>query len=298
MNMAERKSKLCTVADLVDQIPDGARVAFGGFAVYQKPMAVVREIARRKKKRLTIVGTVHSMDADLLIGAGCVDRIETSYVGLEKYGLAPNYRRAVQNGAIMVVQYPEMLAWDRFRADREGWPFWPCYSLGGCEGILETPDIIEYRCPVSGRRAWALPAAKPDVVVIHGYKGDCYGNIQLQRHSMLPQAMDVEMARACGTVLASVECLVENDAIRREPQFTQIPAFRTQALALVPYGSHPLSTLGAVREDEIHIRAYVEAAKSAETFEAYLEKYIYATKDEAEYRQLVGPECLRDLKEG
>ncbi len=295
--MAERKSKLCSVSDLAEQIPDGARVAFGGFAVYQKPMAVVREIARQRKRHLTIVGTVHSMDADMLIGAGCVDRIETSYVGLEKYGLAPNYRRAVQNGKVTVAHYPEMLAWDRFRADREGWPYWPCYSLGGCEGVLETLDIIEYHCPVSGRRVWALPAAQPDVVVIHGYRGDCYGNIQLQQHSMLPQSMDVEIARACGTVLASVENLVKNDAVRQEPQFTLIPAFKTQAVAYAPFGSHPLSTLSAVREDELHFSIYVEAAKSEETFRAYLEKYVYGTKDEEEYGQLIGSERLLELKE-
>ena len=164
--MAERTSKLCTLSELVSRIPDGSRVAFGGFAVYQKPMAAVRELIRQGKKHLTIVGTVHSLDVDMLVGAGCVDCVETSYVGLERYGLAPNFRRAVQDGRIKLVSYPEMLAWDRFRADREGWPFWPCYSLGGNDVILNNPDIKEYTCPVTGRRAWALPAAKPDVVVI------------------------------------------------------------------------------------------------------------------------------------
>ena len=127
--MAERTSKLCTLSELVSRIPDGSRVAFGGFAVYQKPMAAVRELIRQGKKHLTIVGTVHSLDVDMLVGAGCVDCVETSYVGLERYGLAPNFRRAVQDGRIKLVSYPEMLAWERLRADREGWPFWPCLSL-------------------------------------------------------------------------------------------------------------------------------------------------------------------------
>lgn len=295
--MAERTSKLCPLSELVAQIPDGARVAFGGFAVYQKPMAAVREIIRQKKRGLTIVGTVHSMDVDLLVGAGCVERVETSYVGLEKYGLAPNFRRAVQNGKLQVVHYPEMLAWDRFRADREGWPFWPCYSLGGCEGVLENPEIKEYTCPVSGRRAWALPAARPDVVVIHAFEGDCYGNLRLQAHSMLPQAMDVEMARACDRVLATVERLVSNDEMRKTPHRNLIPAMRTTAVASVPFGSHPLSTLLAAREDEAHMRAYAEAAKTEEGFAAYLERYIYAAEDEAGYQALIGAERLAELKE-
>ena len=295
--MQERTSKLCSLSALAAQVPDGARVAIGGFAVYQKPMAIVRELIRQRKKGLTIVGTVHSLDADMLIGAGCVERIETSYVGLEKYGLAPNFRRAVQRGTIRLVHYPEMLAWDRFRADREGWPFWPCYSLGGCEGILDNPEIIEYRCPVSGRRAWALPAARPDVVLLHAYQGDCYGNLRLQPHSMLPQAMDVEMARSCGCVLATVEELLTTEELCRQPQYNQIPALRMTAVCVAPHGSHPLSTLSKTREDEPHIRLYTEAAKSEEGFRAYLERYVYGAEDEAQYLTLIGQAQLAALKE-
>lgn len=295
--MAERASRLCTMRELVNRIPDGARIAIGGFAVYQKPMAAVREIARQHKKNLTIVGTVHSMDADLLIGAGCVARVETSYVGMEKYGLALNFRRAVQNGAIQVVYYPEMLAWDRFRADREGWPYWPCYSLGGCDGVLSNPEIVEYRCPISGKRAWALPAARPDVVLIHAYQGDCYGNIRLQPHSMFPQAMDVEMARSCDTLLATVEELIDNEAIKTTPHLNLIPAMRTTAICAAPFGSHPLSTLLKKKEDEAHMREYVQASRTQEGFQAYLEKYVYGCKDETEYLAVIGNKQLEQLEE-
>lgn len=295
--MAERASKLCALSELVSRIPDGARLAIGGFAVYQKPMAAVREIVRQRKKNLTIVGTVHSMDVDMLVGAGCVARVETSYVGMEKYGLAPNFRRAVQSGAVTVVHYPEMLAWDRFRADREGWPYWPSYSLGGCDGVLNNPEIVEYRCPVSGRRVWALPAARPDAVLIHAYQGDCYGNIRLQPHSMLPQAMDVEMARSCGTVLATVEELVEHEAMKATPHLNLIPAMRTTAICAAPFGSHPLSTLLKRKEDETHMREYMAASKTEDGFRAYLDKYVYHCKDEAEYLALVETAYPEQLEE-
>ncbi|MEG1525196.1 MAG: CoA-transferase [Clostridia bacterium] len=295
--MAERTVKLCSIRDLVFQIPDGARVAVGGFAVYQKPMAIIREIIRQRKHDLVLVGAVHSMDADMLIGAGCVNRIETSYVGMEKYGLAQNFRRAVQNGTVKVVHYPEMLSCDRFRADREGWPFWPSYSLGGCKCVLENPDIVEYCCPVTGRRAWALPAAKPDVVLLHGYQGDCYGNIQLQSHGMLPQALDVDMARSSMNVLATVETLVDNNEICKQPQLTAVPAFRTKAVVALAHGSHPLSTLMKCREDEAHMKLYVEAAKTTEAFASYLEEYVYGVKDETEYQQKIGRNNLAGLEE-
>ena len=211
--------------------------------------------------------------------------------------MATAYKAEVQDGRIKLVSYPEMLAWDRFRADREGWPFWPCYSLGGNDVILNNPDIKEYTCPVTGRRAWALPAAKPDVVVIHGYQGDKYGNVRLQGHSMLPQAMDVEMARSCSTVLVTLEELIDHAEIRKTPELTQIPAMRVSGVTPVAHGSHPLSTLLKCREDEAHMRLYAEAAKTPEGFREYLDRYVYSTADEQQYRQVICEEQLAGLEE-
>lgn len=293
----EREKKLRDLSDIREWIHDGDRIAIGGFAVYQRPMAIVREIVRQGIKDLTIVGIVNSMDADLLIGAGCVSVIETSYVGLEKYGLALNYRRAVQEGTIKVKHYPEMLAWDRFRADREGWPYWPVYYLSDCDIVLRNPDIIEYSCPMTGKPVHALPAAKPDVVLLHAYKSDIYGNLQLQPRWMLPQIQDVDLARACDRVIATVEHIVDTEEIKKHPERTQVPAFKTKAIFDVNYGSHPTMTLDCTKEDVEAFSEYAEASKSKESFDEYLKKYIYDVKDNDEYLSLFGKEHLERLED-
>lgn len=292
----ERTSKLCSLEEAATFIEDGDRIAFGGFAIYQKPMAMVQELIRAEKKDLTIVGCVHSIEADILIGAGCVSAIETSYVGLEKYGLAQNYRRYVQQGRIKVVHYPEMLAWDRFRADREGMPFWPVYFLGGSDIVKYNPEIIPFTCPTTGKQAWAVPAAKPDVVVIHAYRGDKYGNVQLQPRSMLPQYLDVDMARSCRKVIVTVSELVDTEEIKKSPHLTLIPSFRTTAICHVPRGSHPTATVSVAEEDAAHLQMYVEASKSEELFNEYLNKYIRGTKNFEEYCSLIGVSQLEDLE--
>jgi Acyl CoA:acetate/3-ketoacid CoA transferase, alpha subunit len=107
--MAERTSKLCSLSDAVKIIENGSRIGMGGFAVYQKPMAIVHEMIRANKNNLTIVGALNSIEVDMLAGAGCLKSVETSYVGLEKFGLAQNYRRAVEQGRIKAIHYPELL---------------------------------------------------------------------------------------------------------------------------------------------------------------------------------------------
>lgn len=296
--MTKRKTKLCSLAEAVSHISEGDRIAFGGFAVYQKPMAVVQEMIRQDKKNLTIVGCVNSIEADMLIGAGCVSSIETSYVGLEKFDLALNYRRACQSGQIKVVHYPEMLAWDRFRADREGMPFWPVYYMAGNDITKDTKEIVPFTCPVTGKQAWAIPAARPDVVVIHAYKGDIYGNVQMQERTMLPQYLNVDMARSCKKLIVTVEEIVDTSEIMKKPHLTLIPAFRTTAICHVPFGSHPTPTLLCTKEDGAHFEEYVKASADAAHFQEYLDRYIKGTKDFNEYLTRIGASQLESLKEG
>lgn len=296
MSAVERSEKLCTLEQAVSLVSDGARIAFGGFAVYQKPMAAVQQIIRAGKKDLTIVGCVHSIEADMLIGAGCVSTIETSYVGLEKFGLAQNYRRAVQEGRVRVVYYPEMLAWDRFRADREGMPFWPVYFLGGNDVARDNPEIKPFICPVTGKQAWAVPAARPDVVVIHAWRADKYGNVQIQERSMLPQYLNVDMARACRNLIVTVEEIVDTEVIKQTPQLTLIPAFRVAAVCHVPHGSHPTATVACTEEDAAHFETYVAASDSTEHFNAYLDEYIRGTRDFSAYLDKIGAAHLKELE--
>jgi glutaconate CoA-transferase subunit A len=149
------RSKLVSHADAAARIPDDARVALGGFAVYQHPMALVRELARQGRRNLTAVGTVNGNDVDLLAGAGCLRRVETSYVGLEKYGLALNFRRRVERGELEVVDYPEVLSVDRFRASQDNLPIWGAdYPHPDCLWP-ESRRVLEKnlsRLPARGRR--------------------------------------------------------------------------------------------------------------------------------------------------
>src|SRR5476649_1531823 len=64
-------------------------------------MAATRALIRRGVKRLELIALpTSSLQADLLIGAGCVASIETSAVSLGEFGPAPRFTAAVIAGAI------------------------------------------------------------------------------------------------------------------------------------------------------------------------------------------------------
>lgn len=295
--MPETTSKLISLEAAARLVGDGARIAFGGFAVYQKPMAFVRELARQGRRNLTVVGSANSYDVDLLAAAGALKTVETSYVGLEKYGLARNFRRAAEAGELKVVDYPEMVSWDRFRASQENLAFWPVPFLGGNDVVTYNDAIKEFPCPITGRRLHAVPAADPEVVVIHAIAADDRGNVVLPARRLLPQSGDVLMARCCDNVIVTAEKIVPNSFIRRHARLVEIPSYRTRAIVEVPYGAHPTPVLGRYGADEEHYALYAEAAQSAEAFKAYLDRFVHGPADHDGYLDLIGTRRLAAIQD-
>lgn len=291
-----RQSKLVSLHDAARSVSDGHRIAFGGFAIYQRPMAFVRELVRQGRRDLIVVGVVNSIETDLLVGAGCVSRIETSYVGLEKFGLARNFRRAVEAGAVDAVDYPELIAWDRFRASQEGLPFWPCTFLGGSGVVEYNSDIVAFDCPVTGQKLWAVPPASPDIVVIHAAVGDEFGNVAFHRRKMLPQSVDITHTRACDTVIVTVEKIVSPSELKKNPDLVEVPAFRTTHIVEAPFGAHPTSLLGIYACDDAAFEAYAAASASEEAFEQYLGRTVHGVADHDGYLEDVGVKRLLALR--
>src|SRR5437762_11962700 len=64
-------------------------------------MAATRALIRRGVKRLHLVALpTSSLQADLLIGAGCIDTLETSAVSMGEFGPAPRVTAAMLAGSL------------------------------------------------------------------------------------------------------------------------------------------------------------------------------------------------------
>ncbi len=282
------------MAEAAGLVSDGARLAIGGFPVFQRPMAFVRELVRQQRQSLVIVGTVNGLDVDLLAGAGCVARVETSYVGLEQFGLARNFRRRVEAGEIGILELSEEISFDRFRATLEGWTFLPAGYLAGTD-VAASEEVKEIVCPFTGRRYAAFRPADPDVVVVHAPAADEFGNVLVSRNQMLPQSIDLLMTRACSTVIVTVEEIVTNTFVRRHPELTQIPAFRTTCVVEAPWGCHPTSMFGFYELDDAALEEYTAASSAQASFDEYLDTYVRPLGHDA-YIEAMGARRLTALR--
>jgi 3-oxoacid CoA-transferase subunit A/glutaconate CoA-transferase subunit A len=224
-------------------------------------------------------------DADILIGAGCVNKIEVAYAfGHELRGLSPAGRRAVETGQCKVAAEISNAGYQwRFLAGMMGIPFIPSRNMLGTDTLTHSSCKV-VQDPWTGKPLCLIPAAYPDVAMFHVPRCDQYGNAQIDGTVV----EDFELARAARRVIVTAEEIVDEQVIRAEPYRTVIPFYVVDAVCEVPYGAHPTQMPYLYFFDEAHIGEWLELAKTPEGAEAYFNKYVFGVRDFFEYLELVG----------
>jgi len=266
-------------------VQDSDYLAIGGFGHVRVPMALVYEIIRQGRRDLVMAGKTGVHDIDVLIGAGCVSRVDCAYAfGHELRGLSPSGRRAVESGTVRVVSELSNGTYQwRFLAGMMGIPFIPVRGLAGTDTFDKSAAIV-IEDPWSGKPVTLMPAAYPDVALIHVHRCDRFGNAQIDGIAI----EDVELARAGRRVIVTTEEIIDEEEIRRQPDRTAIPFYVVDAVCEVPFGGHPGQMPYRYFFDEEHIGEWLSLSKTPEGAQEYLGRYVHGVADFAGYLDLVG----------
>src|SRR4029434_1138262 len=129
-----------SVDDAIAPIGDGCMLVVPR-EVSGVPMEATRALVRRGIKQLHLVALpTSSLQADLLIGAGCVETLETSAVSLGEFGAAPRFTAAILGGAIRMKDATCPALHASFQASEKGVPFMPLRGLLGTDVLKNRPD--------------------------------------------------------------------------------------------------------------------------------------------------------------
>lgn len=284
------RNKIETLEALADRVPDGATVAVGGGLSSREPMALLRALLRRRVKGLTVVGSAHGIDIDLLCGGGAVARSAESYVGFEQdFGMAPNFRRVCESNEVTLDDNCCYTLVQQLRAAIFGLPFMPIRSVRGTDFEGLHPEFKQITCPFTNETLMLVPALAPDVALLHAQYADTQGNLRIEG----PPVADILFAKASRVVLATVEQIVSTDELHKFGGVT-VPYFYVTALAEVPMGAHPTACYPFYAYDRPHTARYYEAAKRGpEVFRSeYLQPYVYECGNHADYLEKIDAEKL------
>jgi glutaconate CoA-transferase, subunit A len=240
------------------------------------PMEATRALIRRGVRDLHLVTLpTSSLQADLLIGAGCVSVLETSAVSLGEFGAAPRFTAAVKAATIRIKDATCPALHAAFQAAEKGVPFMPLRGIIGSDILAHRPDWGVINNPFGENDPIVvLPAIHPDVALIHAPMADRTGNVWVGRQREL-----ITMAHAAAKTIVTVEKIVDGNLL--DDPITAagtLPGFYVDTIAAAPNGCWPLGLPDRYAADLEHLAQYARLAATAEGFARYIKEHVYARR--------------------
>jgi glutaconate CoA-transferase, subunit A len=259
-----------TIDEALAAVRDGIMLAVPR-EVAGVPMAATRALVRRGVRDLHLVTLpTSSLQADLLIGAGCVTLLETSAVSLGEFGAAPRFAAAIRSAVIRVKDATCPALHAAFQAAEKGVPFMPLRGIIGSDLLVHRPDWLVIDNPFgTDDPIVLLPAIHPDVSLIHAPMADRAGNVWIGRQREL-----ATMAHASARTVVTVEKVVDGNLLD-DPVLAAgtLPGFYVEAVAVAANGCWPLGLPDHYGADATHLREYARLAATADGFARYLQEY-------------------------
>ncbi|MGH9536296.1 MAG: CoA transferase subunit A [Terriglobales bacterium] len=306
-------SKLLPMREAIAEfVADGDSVALGLQLEQMIPFAAGHEIMRQKKRGLTLIGPISDILFDQMIAAGCVERVIAAWVGNVMMGSAYNFRSAVEQSGVKVVNMTNFTIALALQAAAMGVPFLPTRSALGSDVVRGNEFFAEIESPFteaqtgdfpnrSGRREQLSPngaeklhavrALSPDVAIVHLQRADREGNA----HCWGNFGVMIEAVRAARRVIVVAEEIVEAGVIASDPNRTVIPGFLVNAVVEGRYGAHPSPVQGYYKRDDACFRQYHEQTKSRNDSDAWLQRWVYSIADRRAYMNQLGACRVEEL---
>ncbi|MEV0086838.1 CoA-transferase [Saccharopolyspora sp. NPDC050642] len=279
--------KTLSLAEAITRhVRDGQTVALEGFG-HLVPTAAAHEIIRQGVTGLTLARMTGDTLVDQLLAAGCVTKLISSFVGNSSAGSLHELRRRIEHHDPEPLEFEEyshggMVA--RYAAGAAKLPFAPIRSYTGSDLVALNPLIKSVTDPYGGGEIHVVPALNPDVSIIHAQRADRAGNVQAW--GML--GVQQEVAFAGGSVIVTVEEVVDDDVVRSDPNRTIVPSHVVDAVAVCPRGAHPAPVQGYYDRDDRFQREWSERARDAAALRAWIDRHIRGTEDHAAFIASLG----------
>jgi len=299
-------SKLLPMREAIAElVPDGASVALGLQLEQMIPFAAGHEIIRQKKRGLALIGPISDILFDQLIGAGCAEKVIAAWVGNVMMGSAYNFRRAVEQDGLEVVNLTNFTVALALQAGAMGVSFLPTRTALGSDIVRDNEFFKEIDSPFpdmrrdsrprlsgpSREKLHAVRALTPDITIVHVQRADREGNA----HCWGNFGVMIEGVRAAKRVIVVAEEVVEPEVIASDPNRTVIPGFLVNAVVECPFGAHPSPVQGCYKRDDAFFRQYHEQTKTVEENKAWLDRWILGVADRRAYMNQLGACRLDDL---
>ncbi|PMP89293.1 MAG: CoA transferase subunit A [Desulfurella sp.] len=273
---------------ITENLKDGDYITAGHSAIERTPVAALMELLKelrvKPRKNLKYGAMGGGFSTIFIFSSNLFKACDVSYTaGLEALGIPRIIRKRFETGEIKVTEWTNAtLSW-RVKAAGMGLPFLPARDLLTTD-TKKYSASKEIMCPFTSKKYAAIPALYPDIAFIHVHAADIYGNCYIKG----TVCADVDMAKASKKVVITTERLVPTDFFRDNPQNTTIPFYLVDAVVEVPFGAHPGGMPFEYAMDVEFLKYMIKMFENENSFNDFMEKYIYGCNDFIEFIELCG----------
>ena len=181
--MAPPSKQVASFAEAVRDIPDGAVVAFGGFAMPGTPFNLIKALHDHGAKQLTCIANTtggaqqpRMPDIGMLVENGQVKKVICAFTAATRASDVLPFTKYYESGEVEAELVPQGTLAERLRAAGAG--IQAFYTPTGADTLLA--DGRETRV-INGRNCLLEYALPLDYAFIRTTRADTFGNLQFHR---------------------------------------------------------------------------------------------------------------------
>jgi glutaconate CoA-transferase subunit A len=230
-----------SLAALASRVQSGDRLGIGGFHFSRAPIALARAVIEAGVRDLDFISWGGGLILEWLLAADAVRSMTLCFDNLDVFGLAPQFRAAVESGRVPLSEWTALGMIQGFQAARDGLESMPFPPPHGSDIVQRSGFARLHPDPWSGREVATVPALPLDVLLLHAQRADGAGNVEIQG----ARGLDLSSIFASRQVLATVEEIVPTGTLQDASSLRSyvVPRSFVTAISEVPYGAWPTSCL-------------------------------------------------------
>lgn len=307
------KLKKISLKEAGQLIQDGDMLTFSGFTIWRRPMALVYELVRQKKKNLHLFEVNGGTHTEVLAGAGVVKIWESCWVGHELYGkLGESIARGQVEGSMIIEDYSHGHVVARLLAGAFGLPFMPTalsmgtdilnpkYDMLGKAGLRDgkNPKIPKEKYTITQDPFYGkgdillMPAANPDWAIVYVSQVGDEGTVRVNDQTYT----DAEAIKAADKVIVVAEEIVPDSYLRNDPQKNIASGYDVDYVVEAPWSAHPTGSQGYYDVDANFMRDFYSASKTKEGYQKFADEWIFGVENHEQYLEKLGVSKLESLR--
>ena len=232
-------SKFKSLNYLSTLVKNNTSIGIGGHHFARLPIALINNLLNKNPKNLEFISWSGGLALELFLQKNAVKKIQICFSSLDIFGLAPIFRRTCENKNIEVIDWSALGLIKALRAGQQNIDSEIFQYPWGSDLPIKTNFCKKFEDPISKNKFAIVQSLKIDNFLLHASRADEDGNVEI----LGPRALDTIMAGASKRVIVTVDEIVSRSVLAKEKKGSLISKNFIKAIAHVPYGAYPTSSV-------------------------------------------------------